>query len=235
MKSSAFIFISLVALSFASCRSIRKVADKDVATSTKTTKKAPRSKKPEFIEGIEVTPGSTVNTKQKTGVTNKKNDPNQTTKQTTKTKGTETDIEKANYLQIKYAVLLDIAAEELTNIALLQVIDKWWGTKYCLGGSTDNCIDCSAFTQIVMKDVYGISLPRTSQEQFTKSEKIELADLKEGDLVFFNTSGRNISHVGVYIANNKFVHASTSGGVTITDLSDRYWQPRFRAAGKFAK
>jgi cell wall-associated NlpC family hydrolase len=233
MKSNVFILITLVALSFASCRSIRKITDKDVTTSTKATKKAPRSKKPEFIEGIEVTPGATVNTKQKTGVTSKKNDPNETTKQTTKTKGS--DIEKANYLQIKYAVLLDMAAEELTNIALLQVIDKWWGTKYCLGGSTDNCIDCSAFTQIIMKDVYGVSLPRTSQEQFTKSEKIELADLKEGDLVFFNTSGRNISHVGVYIANNKFVHASTSGGVTITDLNDRYWQPRFRAAGKFAK
>ena len=122
--------------------------------------------------------------------------------------------------------------EKLNNIPLLEVIDRWWGTKYCLGGKTDNCIDCSAFTQIIMRDVYRIMVPRTSQEQFNTAEKIELEDLREGDLVFFNTGGKEVSHVGVYLLNNKFVHAATSGGVMISDLNDKYWQPRFRGAGR---
>jgi lipoprotein Spr len=74
-------------------------------------------------------------------------------------------------------------------------------------------------------------LPRTSQEQFKESRRVELEDLQEGDLVFFG-SGRSISHVGVYLQNNKFVHASTSQGVTITDLNDKYWKPRFVGGGR---
>ena len=141
-------------------------------------------------------------------------------------------IENANMLQLKYAIATDATVEKLTNIPLLETIDKWWGTKYCMGGSTDNCIDCSAFTQVVLHDVYQVSLPRTSQEQYNISEKIELEDLREGDLVFFNTGGKDISHVGVYLLNNKFVHAATSGGVMISDLNDKYWQPKYRGAGR---
>jgi cell wall-associated NlpC family hydrolase len=77
--------------------------------------------------------------------------------------------------------------------------------------------------------------PRTSQEQFNSCEKIELEDLREGDLVFFNTAGSDVSHVGVYLLNNKFVHAATSGGVMISDLNEKYWQPRFRGAGRVTK
>ncbi len=144
-------------------------------------------------------------------------------------------IETAYMLQLKYAIATDATVEKLTNIPLLETIDKWWGTKYCMGGSTDNCIDCSAFTQIVMRDVYQQSLPRTSQEQYAASERIELDDLHEGDLVFFNTGGRDISHVGIYLLNNKFVHAATSGGVMISDLNDKYWQPKFRGAGRVGR
>jgi cell wall-associated NlpC family hydrolase len=141
-------------------------------------------------------------------------------------------IETANALQLKYAVVMDVTVEMLTNMALLQAIDRWWGTKYCLGGITDSCIDCSGFTQNIMRDVYRQNLPRTAQEQFNLAQKIELEDMKEGDLVFFNTVGKDISHVGVYLMNNKFVHASTSGGVTISDLNDTYWQPKFRGVGR---
>jgi cell wall-associated NlpC family hydrolase len=86
-----------------------------------------------------------------------------------------------------------------------------------------------------MRDVYQQSLPRTAQEQYNAAEKVELEDLREGDLVFFNTSGKDISHVGVYLLNNKFVHAATSGGVMISDLNDVYWQPKYRGAGRMAK
>jgi len=104
-----------------------------------------------------------------------------------------------------------------------------------MGGFTNDCIDCSAFTQIILKDVYQVTLPRTSQEQYNACEKIELEDLREGDLVFFNTSGNDVSHVGVYLLNNKFVHAATSGGVMISDLNEKYWQPKFRGAGRVTK
>jgi hypothetical protein len=138
------------------------------------------------------------------------------------------------FLQVKYAILLDVIAEKLTNLPLLELMDKWWGTRYCFGGSTENCIDCSAFTQLVSREVYRLSLPRTAQEQYNTIELIEKDELKEGDLVFFHTRGRRsaITHVGVYLTNNKFVHASTSNGVSISDLDESYWKPRYRAGGR---
>lgn len=142
--------------------------------------------------------------------------------------------EPPEFLQVKYGILLDVVAEKLTNMSLLALMDKWWGTRYCLGGSTENCIDCSAFTQLVSREVFNLSLPRTAQEQYNTIELIEKDELKEGDLVFFHTRGRKsaITHVGVYLTNNKFVHASTSNGVSISDLDESYWKPRFRAGGR---
>ena len=137
------------------------------------------------------------------------------------------DIEKANWLQIKYSLKMDIAVEEIKNIPLLQKIDEWWGTPYVLGGNSKNGVDCSYFTLDVMRDIYKVNLKRTAAEQYEQSVKIEWNNLKEGDLIFFKTEGRRrISHVGIYLANNKFAHASTSQGVTIGDLTDPYWQKR---------
>jgi lipoprotein Spr len=144
-------------------------------------------------------------------------------------------IEKANWLQLKYSIKMDIAVEEINNIPLLTKIDEWWGTPYCLGGSSKGCIDCSYFTLDVMKSTYNINLKRTAAEQYEQSEKIEWADLKEGDLIFFKTEGRkNITHVGIYLTNNKFAHASTSQGVTISDLTESYWQKRLYSLGRVA-
>ena len=143
------------------------------------------------------------------------------------------DIEKANWLQLKYSIKIDVAVEELNNIPLLTKIDEWWGTPYCLGGSSKGCIDCSFFTLDVMKSTYNINLKRTAAEQYEQSEKIDWADLKEGDLIFFKTEGRkNITHVGIYLTNNKFAHASTSQGVTISDLTESYWQKRLYSLGR---
>ena len=145
------------------------------------------------------------------------------------------DIEKANWLQLKYSIKMDIAVEEINNIPLLTKIDEWWGTPYCLGGSSKGCIDCSYFTLDVMKATYNINLKRTAAEQYEQSEKIDWADLKEGDLIFFKTEGRkNITHVGIYLTNNKFAHASTSQGVTISDLTESYWQKRLYSLGRVA-
>jgi lipoprotein Spr len=143
------------------------------------------------------------------------------------------DIERVDWLQLKYAILLDATVEKLTNVNLLKLIDEWWGTTYCLGGSTKECIDCSAFTHIIMQDIYNVNVPRTAQDQYKACQQIGMEDLNEGDLVFFFTGGRDISHVGVYLLNNKFVHAATSGGVMVSDLNDPYWKDRYRGSGRY--
>jgi lipoprotein Spr len=146
-----------------------------------------------------------------------------------------TSYDAALSLPNKYANLLGVAPTSLTNLELLAQMEKWFGTQYCFGGSTDSCIDCSSFTQVILRDVYNVKIPRNSQQQFDASTKIETENLKEGDLVFFNTVSASmiITHVGVYVCNNKFVHASTSKGVTINDLSEKYFAKAYRGAGRF--
>lgn len=139
--------------------------------------------------------------------------------------------EQATPLQLKYSLLLNTPVEEVRNSKMFEFIDDWYGTKYRLGGTTKKGIDCSAFTQYLFAAVYCISLPRTAREQYKMTNRISRTELKEGDLIFFNTRG-GISHVGVYLQNNKFVHAAGSGGVMISDIFDSYWVRRFIAVGR---
>ena len=193
------------------------------------TKKTPRAM--EFLEDISVTPGKiTINNASNAVETEK---PAVINKNYEMMPVNLSDIEKANWLQIKYSLKMDIAVEEIKNIPLLQKIDEWWGTPYVLGGNSKNGVDCSYFTLDVMRDIYKVNLKRTAAEQYEQSVKIEWNNLKEGDLIFFKTEGRRrISHVGIYLANNKFAHASTSQGVTIGDLTDPYWQRRLYSLGR---
>jgi lipoprotein Spr len=142
-------------------------------------------------------------------------------------------VEKANVLQIRYALMLDTEIEEVKNLEVYTFVDDWYGTRYRLGGSTKSGIDCSAFTQIFFTSLYGITIPRTAREQYSKATKVSRTHLKMGDLVFFNTRG-GVSHVGIYLQNNKFVHASTSEGVMISDLYDNYWLRKFIGAGRMS-
>lgn len=234
IKTLTIAIIGILALS--SCRSIRNLGAKSNSSASAAPARPRSTAQRSFLDGIEVTPGSVVTSNHKTNTSVKTAEPaaktNNRKRKPEEDAGITGNIENAHLLQIKYAIALDATVEKLTNIPLLELIDKWWGTKYCMGGSTDNCIDCSAFTQLILKEIYQQSLPRTSQEQFNIAEKIDLEELREGDLVFFNTGGRDISHVGVYLLNNKFVHAATSGGVMISDLNEKYWQPKFRGAGR---
>ena len=131
----------------------------------------------------------------------------------------------------RYAVILKTEAEALTNTSLYSLIDDWFGTRYRYGGSTKKGIDCSSLTGRLMKDVYNIILPRTAREQYAACAKISPASLAEGDLVFFNTRG-GVSHVGFFLSNGYFVHASSSNGVTISHLKDSYYKNRFIGAGR---
>jgi len=142
----------------------------------------------------------------------------------------ESSIEDASNLQLKYALLLDVEVEQAQNLNLFKMLDEWIGTRYRLGGTSKDGIDCSALMQILFSGLYGITLPRTAREQYDFSRKLSRAELKEGDLIFFNTIG-GVSHVGMYLQNNKFIHAST-GGVTISDLYEDYWMKKFIGVGR---
>ena len=139
--------------------------------------------------------------------------------------------ETCSKIQFKYSQLLDIEIESVSNISLFAFIEEWWSTAYRYGGTTKKGIDCSALTGLLLSTVYSIGIPRTAREQYAASEKISRDELQEGDLVFFNTRG-GVSHVGVYITNDYFVHASTTNGVTISNLDDAYYSKRFIGAGR---
>ena len=143
-------------------------------------------------------------------------------------------IENISQLQFKYAILLDAEVEQIQNIGLFQNIDYWFGTRYRFGGTTKNGIDCSAFVQVLFSSHYKIGMPRTAHEQYDATIRISREELQEGDLIFFNTRG-GVSHVGIYLQNNKFVHASTSEGVTITNMDDSYWGKRIIGYGRYVK
>lgn len=140
-------------------------------------------------------------------------------------------IEKLTSVQFKYAMMLDVDVESLKNLPLFSFIDDWFGTRYRLGGSTKKGIDCSALTSSLLLAVYGFVVPRTARQQYKATEHISKDQLKEGDLVFFNTHG-GVSHVGIYLDNDYFVHASSSQGVTISSLDDSYYARRFICGGK---
>lgn len=140
------------------------------------------------------------------------------------------EIEKASSLQFKYAVLMNLEVEQIRNLDMFRLIDEWFGTKYRLGGTSKAGIDCSALMQVFFTALYGVALPRTAKEQYNISRRISRTELREGDLVFFNTLG-GISHVGLYLGFNKFVHASSSG-VTISDLYEEYYVKRFVGVGR---
>lgn len=141
------------------------------------------------------------------------------------------EIEKCNPLQFKYAILMDEPVESMTDERLIGFLEEWYGAPYEYGGGSRSGIDCSAFTCVLMDSVYHINLPRTAREQYSANTKVKRKDLERGDLIFFNTSG-GISHVGVYLANNKFVHASTSSGVMISDMDDVYFKRRYVGAAR---
>lgn len=140
-------------------------------------------------------------------------------------------IESLTALQFKYAQLIDVEVESITNQALFSSIEKWWGTRYRYGGATEKGIDCSAYTGTIVHEVFGLVLARTARDQYANCIKLEREQLEQGDLVFFNTRG-GISHVGLYLGNGYFTHSSTSIGVTINNLSETYWNKKFVKGGR---
>lgn len=106
---------------------------------------------------------------------------------------------------------------------------SWKGVRYRLGGSTRNGIDCSAFVQRTFQEQFGMTLPRSTSEQKDIGKSISRNKLVIGDLVLFK-AGSTGRHIGIYIGNNQFVHASTSSGVIISSMDEPYWNKRYNQA-----
>lgn len=127
----------------------------------------------------------------------------------------------------------EINAGQASDVCLLDFIEDWYGVPYRFGGTTKGGIDCSAFVQELYGEVYQKDVKRTSREQFATSKIVKsIQELEEGDLVFFKIRTRDISHVGVYLGDGKFVHASRSRGVIISDLDHAYWKRYYVGGGK---
>ena len=134
--------------------------------------------------------------------------------------------------QLKYAIALDIAAEQATSLQLYNFLEDWLHTRYRFGGQGRGGIDCSALMQKIYTTIYYKELPRTAILQYQATQRILREELQEGDLIFFHTTRSGISHVGMYIANNRFVHASSSQGVTISNLNEKYYVNAYRGCGR---
>jgi cell wall-associated NlpC family hydrolase len=131
----------------------------------------------------------------------------------------------------RYASLLNVKEKELSNEKLYRFIDSWIGVPHRLGGMDKKGIDCSAFISILEKEIYSRSVPRTAKSMAEVVKRKYEEELKEGDLVFFDFQGQKFSHVGVYLHNSKFAHASTSKGVIISDLKDPWYYKYFSRGG----
>jgi cell wall-associated NlpC family hydrolase len=216
--------IGAVALAATGCSTQRKAtAPTQPVIAAKPSRQAPR-----FIENISIRPGDSSSNNQsmnRSAAGRLASGPAITT-------GGE--VELSDPLQFKYSILLDSPVEELTDGKMIGFIEDWYGTRYKYGGNDKNGVDCSSFAQTFIYTMYGLMLPRTSAQQYQNSKRIRKDDLLEGDLVFFKTRGRKagISHVGVYLRNNKFVHAATSGGVMINDINDSYYASHYAGAGR---
>jgi len=103
---------------------------------------------------------------------------------------------------------------------------NWKATPYKLGGSTKRGVDCSGFVRVTFKSRFGIKLPRNTYKQSKIGSRISQKKLKAGDLVFFKTKP-GVRHVGIYLENRRFLHASTSRGVMISSLDNVYWSRKY--------
>ena len=148
----------------------------------------------------------------------------QTTKKTTE--------DPDNLAKDYFSQIMGIAVSATENVKLYQFVYDWLGTPYRLGGDTKRGIDCSGFAFQLYDKVFNTVIGNNSRNIFSMVNPVNKEDLKEGDLVFFKIKSKAISHVGVYLGNNKFAHASSSRGVMISNLNEAYWQRYYYKGGR---
>lgn len=226
MRYISIILIAIAALSV-SC-----TTTKQTSTASKPVQQPVKKSAPQFIDNITITSREPESKKQRAEIQNQKSEIKNSEILVSNVETDNAPIENFYSLRMKYSILLNTPVEEVSNDKMLEFIEEWYGTKYRFGGSDKNGIDCSAFVQAFMATMYNFTMPRIAKDQYLQTYRIQKNNLQEGDLVFFHTTRRGISHVGIYLRNNKFVHASTAGGVAISDMSEGYYAQRFVCGGR---
>lgn len=139
-------------------------------------------------------------------------------------------LKKVVVVLLSVVMLLSFTAGTASAASTLnESIDALIGTPYKWAGTTEKGFDCSGFTSYVFAQ-FGFDLPHTSKGQNEEGYWIDKSDLRPGDLVFFNTDGKGISHVGIYIGDGMFAHSAYGTGVTKTSLNDAYYKKRYVSA-----
>jgi cell wall-associated NlpC family hydrolase len=225
------LLLAIVAL-VASCGTLKPAAKLLTNNTLAAGQKNYNTNQPHFLDVKEITaPKFTTAHSSKTSVnafTNLKLDENSKDAATTPAKSYSS-------LQLKYSLILDVPADYINNLELYNSIEEWYGTRYRFGGTTKRGVDCSSLMQHLYTSAYFKDIPRTAITQYRATTRVSQEDLQEGDLVFFHTTRSGISHVGLYLGNRRFVHASSSHGVTISNLDEKYYVNAYRGAGRFAE
>lgn len=131
-----------------------------------------------------------------------------------------------------YAQTLGLNLAYNENKDLLRSVTDWMGTPYHYGNNSRRGTDCSGFVTRVFREVYGVTLQRSSRSMFTTTKHVAKSEMKTGDLVFFRRGRGPIYHVGIYLKDGKFAHSATNGGVMVSSLKQEYYRRNFYAAGR---
>jgi lipoprotein Spr len=136
-----------------------------------------------------------------------------------------------SHLKGYYSQVFSINPLIISDISLYGFMEPWLGTPYRYGGKSKSGIDCSGFVNTIYKEALCTNMTGGSAELYKQVEHISKDELREGDLVFFRIR-RNISHVGIYLGDGKFIHASRSSGVIVSNLDAPYYKRYFAKGGR---
>ena len=140
--------------------------------------------------------------------------------------------EQDNLAKEYFSQIMGVAINATTNTKLYQFVYDWLGTPYRLGGDSKKGIDCSKFSLAVYENVFNTTIGYNSRNQYANVTPIGRNELQAGDLVFFKIRSKSITHVGVYLGDDKFAHASSSKGVMVSNLNEAYWNRYYYNGGR---
>lgn len=141
-------------------------------------------------------------------------------------------IESDSILICNFSKFLNLPEDHIYPLELFRLLDCWRGVPYKYAGETEKGIDCSGFVSEIMVQIYNVEISGGSADIFNETRKINSEELKLGDFLFFKIKKNQISHIGYYLGNNKFIHASVKKGVVISDLNEPYYKKHFFKAGR---